>query len=207
MYECKINQQLGSRDPSVFRIRIKQPVVFYSNKSICRLHSYKVHSNGASLWVQSTSVTWNILWIHMRVQHLSSFNTSLPFENAAFHWSNVFSCRSISTFIQPNCWSISQLFFQRNKIFSCWPIWVQSRVQSRVQHTSFLYGLWRVYLELLNSNLGPRFQDRLHFGLSVEAAPKFTEIFLLTYLSTQLIKWALDLTKTDLFRKKMLIVL
>ena len=180
MYECKINQQLGSRDPSVFRIRIKQPVVFYSNKSICRLHSYKVHSNGASLWVQSTSVTKNILWIHMRVQHLSStsFNTSLPFENAAFHCSNVFSCRSIATFMQPNCWSISQLFFQKNKMFSCWPIWVQSlsilRRHIRVQHPSFLYALWRVYLELLNSNLGPRCQDGLHFDLSVEAAPKFT---------------------------------
>ena len=117
----------------------------------------------------------------------------------------------LRTFMQPNCWSISQLFFQKNKIFSCWPIWVQSlsilSKHIRVQHQSFLYAHWRVYLEILNSNLGPRCQDGLHFDLSVEAGPKFTEIFLLTYLSTQLIKWALDLTKTDLFRKKMLIVL
>ena len=118
MYECKINQQLGSRDPSVFRIRIKQPVVFYSNKSICRLHSYKVHSNGASLWVQSTSVTKNILWIHMRVQHLSStsFNTSLPFENAAFHCSNVFSCRSIAQVYCPGLLPRSIAHFYATKL-------------------------------------------------------------------------------------------
>ena len=32
MYECKINQQLKSRDPSVFRIRINQLLVFIQTK-------------------------------------------------------------------------------------------------------------------------------------------------------------------------------